>query len=49
MRLVRQAFGGGLWNLPQNGGKFGCFYIETIPEAIGFLNSSIQYFTEILR
>jgi hypothetical protein len=30
--------------LPHNGGKFGCFYIETIPEAIQklrFLNSSI--------
>jgi hypothetical protein len=28
--------------LPQNGGKFGYFYIETIPEAMGFLNSSIE-------
>jgi hypothetical protein len=32
----------GLANLPQHGGKFGCFYIETIPEAVGFLNSSIS-------
>jgi hypothetical protein len=27
---------GGLWNLPQNGGKFHCFYIETVSEAVGF-------------
>jgi hypothetical protein len=33
--------------LPQNGGKFGCFYIETVLEVVQklrFLNNSIQLF-----
>jgi hypothetical protein len=30
--------------LPQNGGKFRRFCIKTIPEAAGFLNSSIKFY-----
>jgi hypothetical protein len=32
--------------LPQNGGKSGCFYIETIPEAVG-VSKQLYYINSI--